>query len=644
MSDRPPSDSGERPEEPRRRQDPSGSGTEPSFGSFVSDSVRRSAGRFRSDLGDMERRSRRSTSRLRASGTSRPAYRTGGRRRAERDEEPQPLPRDDEPEGYAAEAGRPAWLQDAIDRAGGPERAIAAVAVLVVAVIALIWLLVAVLGDDGGGGGGDGTSTEVLQVVPIGESGTPGADREAGSTPGSGPSRAIVTPTPPPNIQPTPTVRGSDNTLDQIGGSPQAGAPDAEVACRESCLARVERTPDAEQVLARNGTRPSYAGEGWYWVVAEPDEVAAISAELTTVVVREGSETLNLYMVELPSPQDSDAAAAQLGTVIDSVDAYRLVEAESVPANVRPVLDAGLVVEKVAPAPPEEISRIGSRPELKEGDIWGLMGEVDPGRIEAAIVELQGSGATDGSGVGTRHYTSTGNQIAAEYLYRELESYGLNVWYEDFVSWDGLLLVNVVGEIPGRDESRLYGVMAHFDTTSDTPRTVAPGADDNASGVAATLEIARILSGYDVKHPLRVIFVNYEEEGVVGSQEFARDAKQSGDPWEGIFNVDSVGSARNGSQIILNALGESTWMEDLIVRVNEAYGVGERLEVLQSAEIVADDNRLRDQGLESVLIARELYGWSPVHHTPNDVIDSVSIPHTQSAATLVLLTVASLLV
>lgn len=535
-------------------------------------------------------------------------------------------------------------MQDAIERAGGPQRALAALAVVVVAIIALIWLLASVVGDDDDDGAGDPTSTEVLQVVPVGEGGTPDADQEVISPPGDGPSREIVTPTPPPDQESPPTVRGSDNMLDQLEGSPEVGALDAELVCAEPCLARVERTPEAEQLLIESGTRPSYTGDDWYWVVAEPGAIASISSRISTEVVRESSDTLNLYMVVLPSAQSSDATAAQLGTIIDAVDTYRLVEATSVPANVRSVIDAGLVVEKVAPAPPDTMSSPSGRGELAEEDVWGLMGEIDPGRIESAIIELQASGSSDGSGIGTRHYTSQGNQVAAEYLYRELESYGLDVWYEDFVSWDGLLLVNVVGEVPGRDASRMYGVMAHFDTTSDTPRSVAPGADDNASGVSATLEIARVLAGFDIRHPLRIIFVNYEEEGVVGSQEFARSAVASGDSWEGIFNVDSIGSARNGSQIVVNATGDSVWMNDLIARVNQAYGLGERIEMYQSDEIVADDNRLRDQGLESVLIARELFGWSPVHHSGRDVISEMSIPHTQSAGTLVLLTVASLLV
>jgi hypothetical protein len=441
----------------------------------------------------------------------------------------------------------------------------------------------------------------------------------------------------------TPTVGGSDNMLDQVPSTPAAGAQPS-VTCDEACLARVQRSPGAEEILSANGTRPSFAGDEWYWVVAEPNEIAAISAQLDTEIVRESTDTLGLYMVTLPAPGEGDWAAWEIGEVIDSAGTYRLVQAANVPANVRPAIDAGLAVEKVAPSPPETAGRPSSRPELREGDIGGMGNDVEAARLEETILELQASGSDEGGGLGTRFYTTRGNQIAAEYLFRQLESYGLDVWYEDFVSWDGLLLVNVVGEIPGRDTSRLYGVMAHFDTISEAPSQLAPGADDNASGVAATLEIARVLAGYDLKYPLRVVFVNYEEGGVVGSQEFAADAVEAGDPWQGVFNIDSVGSSRNGNQIILNTDDGSAWMSDLIKRVNEAYGLDQKLEILQSAEIVADDNRLREQGIESVMVARELYGWSPVHHTQRDVADNVSVPHVQSTATLMLMTVASLLV
>jgi hypothetical protein len=499
----------------------------------------------------------------------------------------------------------------------------------VIALILLIWLLASVIG---GGGGGKPVATEELQVLPIGQTGTP-----------SGPSRQVVTPTPAP--EPSPTPRGSDNILSGAPASSPAAALHPPTAfCAEPCLARVERTPQAIDLLAANGTRPSYEGDDWYWVVADPQGIEAISSQLETEVVRETATTLDLYMVVLPTPETDDEPASLLGNVIDEVGTYRLVEAASVPAKVKLVTDWGLAVEKVAPAPPDRFGRPGGLAQLTEPDIGGLMNDVDADRMSQAIADLQASGSTDGSGIGTRFYTTRGNQIAAEYLYRQLESYGLDVWYEDFISWDGYLLVNVVGELPGRDTSRLYGVMAHFDTISKAPTQAAPGADDNATGVASSLEIARILAGWDLKYSFRVIFVNYEEGGVVGSQEWAKHAVASGDPWEGVFNIDSVGSSRNGYQIVLNTGGKSTWMSDLIKRVNDAYGVGEKLELLESSEIVADDNRLRDKGIEAVMVARELYGWSPVHHTANDVVSNVSMPHAENTAVLILLSVASLLV
>lgn len=622
----------------RDRRRPEGAetpGAEPSFGSFISDSVRRSSARFRGEE-EPERPSRRR--RESREYTARPARESTARESRETDRFSVPRrrryeelpPEEPEEDVVGPVAGRPAWMQEAIDRAGSPERAMAYAGIAVVALILLIWLLASVTGGDDGGAP---TATEDLQVLPIGQQ---------SGTPPSGPGRAIVTPTAAPS--PPPTPRGSDNILNQLpSSSPIAASHPPTAFCQQSCLARVQHTPEAPQVLAASGTRPSFSADDWLWVVADPKGVEEISSRLDTQVVRESADTLDLYMVVLPTPETDDQPASLLGDVIDAVGVYRLVAAASVPAKVKPVTDWGLTVEKVAPAPPDTVAIVTDRPQLTEPDVGGLMNDVDPNLMSQTIADLQAMGSTDGSGIGTRFYTTRSNQMAAEYLFRKLESYGLNVWYEDFISWDGYLLVTVVGEIPGRDPSRLYGVMAHFDTISDAPTTAAPGADDNATGIASGLEIARVLAGWDLRYSFRVIFVNYEEGGVVGSREWAQDAVARGEPWEGVFNIDSVGSSRHGKQVVLNSAGESVWMEDLIKRVNDAYGVGETLKIVQDKDIVADDNRLRDNGIEAVMVARELYGWSPYHHTQGDVKENVSIPLAQNCAVLILLSVASLM-
>lgn len=624
--------------DPRR---PSNADDQPTFGSFVSNSVRRSAGRFRGERGPARSAPRRESRRSPEGSPSR----TQRTRQfvPSRVHEEEIAPPSSATTPPSPQSSTELWIQDFVDRAGGPQRAIGAAVGVLVLVVVVLALLLSLLG-----GGDDGDAPEIPATGAPSESilfppgfGTPSADGtpagpEPTPTTSSGPDRGnLVTPT-----------SGSDNVLDQNGpGTPPSGASNGPptARCSDTCLVRIADGENAKEILAANGTRPSYTGDDWLWAIADPAAVAGISSQLDTEVIRQTSETLALYMVTVPQGVAEQGAVESFGTVLDSVDTRRLVEVESVPANVRVVIETGLTVEKVAPAPPSSLTRPEGRQPIEQAGVGSLSGLVDTGNIETAIQELQAVSSTDGSGVGTRYYTAAGNQIAADMLYRQLESYGLDVWYEDVVTPEGLLLVNVIGEIPGSDPSRIYGVLAHFDSISDSPTATAPGADDNASGVAATLEISRVLAGYDLRYSYRAVFVNAEEVGILGADEFARDAVEEGEPWEGVFNIDSIGSARNGDQIVLNATGESVWMEDLLARINDAYGIGQSLYILQSEEIVADDNMLREQGIESVLVARELYGWSPIHHTSNDLFQNVSIPHVASATELVLLSVASLL-
>ena len=108
-------------------------------------------------------------------------------------------------------------------------------------------------------------------------------------------------------------------------------------------------------------------------------------------------------------------------------------------------------------------------------------------------------------------------------------------------------IVNVYAVLPGTDPEnakRIYLVTGHYDSrNSDTLSTedAAPGANDDASGVAVSLECARVLSRY--KFPATLIFmaVAGEEQGLNGSRHFAKWAKSQGMNIEGVLNNDIVG-------------------------------------------------------------------------------------------------------
>ena len=147
---------------------------------------------------------------------------------------------------------------------------------------------------------------------------------------------------------------------------------------------------------------------------------------------------------------------------------------------------------------------------------------ISPDELYATIDALQHIGSTAGV-ENSRFYLAPGNLAAAEYIYERMAQYGLNVRYEDLMVDTGAFATNVVGELPGRDPSKVYLVTAHFDSLSSDSGP-APGADDNASGVAGMLEIARVLSAFNLPYSVRFVALNAEEVVFQGADAFARRA------------------------------------------------------------------------------------------------------------------------
>lgn len=502
---------------------------------------------------------------------------------------------------------------------------------IVLGLIALLVLALLIFGLTqliGGGGDDDPEPTPTPTIVD--ETVVPGG--------GDGDTTEGPSPTETPEIP-----RGGDNQREDGGDEPEPEGRtyESEIArtCSGQCLVRVV-ADDVDMALDEHNVRASFRTDGAAWAVVTPGDAEDLDAEFDLTMVEPDGVTYNLYSVTTPAGMD--ASFSGYGTVIDAWGADTMVAFDTVPAVAKPLTDAGYVVTKIEPGPPNEISSRVDRPLLSDASGASLMDQVSTERIERLIGDLSSVGELDNSGLGTRYYAYPGNQIAADYIYQELESYGLDVWYEDFLTWDGLLLVNVIAEIPGSDDSSRYAVMSHFDSMNTTNTRQAPGADDNSSGISVNLEIARILSRYQLSHPVRFAFVNMEENGLQGATEWARKAQRDGLNIQGVLNVDSVGSSRNRTYIATNSDGRSAWLQDVMTDVNDEFQLGQVLQHLQDPDIVADDNMVRDEGIPAIMIARELYGWTDIHHTTSDVAGNVSIDAVESTTYIVLLTVVEL--
>jgi hypothetical protein len=116
-------------------------------------------------------------------------------------------------------------------------------------------------------------------------------------------------------------------------------------------------------------------------------------------------------------------------------------------------------------------------------------------------------------------------------------------------------LTNVVATLRGTQpasENRLYVVSGHYDSMCTSPTDAecdAPGANDDASGTAAVLEMARVMAKYKFDATIIFMAVAGEEQGLVGSTYFAEQAKQKKLDIEAMFTNDIIGSSLGGNGV-----------------------------------------------------------------------------------------------
>ncbi|WP_299491904.1 M28 family peptidase [Acaryochloris sp. IP29b_bin.137] len=120
---------------------------------------------------------------------------------------------------------------------------------------------------------------------------------------------------------------------------------------------------------------------------------------------------------------------------------------------------------------------------------------------------------TDLKALNFERYTAAELQKTRAYIAQTLTSAGWTVSEQPFDTG-----VNVVAERPGIDPNAgVVLVGAHYDSVRGSP-----GADDNATGVVAALEVARLLGDLKTLRPLRIVLFDQEEAGLVGSYAYAQ--------------------------------------------------------------------------------------------------------------------------
>lgn len=143
-------------------------------------------------------------------------------------------------------------------------------------------------------------------------------------------------------------------------------------------------------------------------------------------------------------------------------------------------------------------------------------------------------------------YSSESNNTA-EYLVSYLQNFNMDTVYTDKYLSTGA--PNIIAEKKGTEKSEnIILICGHYDIA----KSGYPGADDNGSGSAGNLEIARILSSANFKNTIRFALFSGEELGLLGSDNYAQKVQNKGENIIAVFNLDMISYLKPGDPLSLD--------------------------------------------------------------------------------------------
>jgi len=311
----------------------------------------------------------------------------------------------------------------------------------------------------------------------------------------------------------------------------------------------------------------------------------------------------------------------------------------------------------------------------QNSDIQNLLDSISIDNIKSHVDSLVWAGGHE-----TRSSYTEGNKEAAEYIYNyllsipELIDVKMDTFYipEATSPYDTIPQVNVVAYLPGKtDDPEIIIVGGHYDASGsrgnnydETWNTTykARGADDNATGVAGTLEIARILSdptiSFNNQHTIKFIAFAAEEYHPVhpsvhhaGSMYDAKKTMDNEEPLSAAIILDMIGYNYEYNYIEVISDNQSLWLADEMYNSRNQY-VPELLANASPANVPYSDHQsYQIYGFPAILLMENDKPWSddspyylknPYYHRNLDRIETVNFEQVEMVTKVSLAATATL--
>lgn len=243
------------------------------------------------------------------------------------------------------------------------------------------------------------------------------------------------------------------------------------------------------------------------------------------------------------------------------------------------------------------------------------------------------------------YLASAGHFYVQQYVRQQLEQWGTVETHEFQVR--GRTHQNLILNLPplrGKTTSAPILIGAHYDAVPGTP-----GADDNATGVAVLLELAKAFAAEPLNYPVRLVAFDMEEYGLLGSQEYATQLKQQQQPLRLMLSLEMLGYCNSapGSQRypaglqyfypnrgnFIALIGNLSTIPDLIrlsLSIRKAGTPSEWLPVPNKGLMVrqtrlSDHSPFWDRGYRAMMVTDTAFMRNPHYHQPTDTIETLDL-------------------
>ncbi len=220
----------------------------------------------------------------------------------------------------------------------------------------------------------------------------------------------------------------------------------------------------------------------------------------------------------------------------------------------------------------------------------------------------------------SRYSNSIYNPKAAQFILEKFQSFGLFARFQNYDA-NGQNVIAIKNGIIFPDKE--FIVCAHYD---DVPSSgLAPGADDNASGVCGVIEAARIFSGFEFPYTLKFIAFDEEEQGLIGSAAYADSAFLNGDDILGVINLDMIAWDANGD--FQNSVASNDNSMPLFAKFIDILKTYQpQLSPHLFYTTASDHYRFWGKSYKALLNIEDWQDFNAYYHTIRDSIPNIDMP------------------